>query len=216
MSLATVQQRIDAVCRDLGRATRDVTLIAVSKQQPENRIADALALGQRVFGENRVQEAQDRWQTRKASIPNLKLHLIGHLQTNKTADAVALFDVIQTLDSARLADALARESEKQARTIDCFIQINTGNETQKNGIAPQDLSALLRHSRDAGLSVRGLMCIPPAHDIPDMHFALLHKLAATHALPFLSMGMSSDFETALAYGATHLRIGSAFFGARQQ
>lgn len=189
-------------------------LVAVSKMQPDDRVDALLAAGQRVFGENRVQEAQARWTARRALYPDLQLHLIGPLQTNKVRDAVALFDVIQTLDRVRLADALRAEMEAQGRHLPCFIQVNTGDEEQKAGVAIDALPALLGHARGIGLNVTGLMAIPPVDEPPALHFALLKKLAAQHNLPHLSMGMSSDFEKAVALGATHVRIGSALFGAR--
>lgn len=210
---SSVKQRIQDACRKAGRDPADVTLIAVSKQQPEERIVAALEGGQRVFGENRVQEAQARWQHRRAGIA---LHLIGQLQTNKVKEAVALFDVIHTVDREKLAAALGDEMRKQARPLPCFIQVNTGDEAQKGGVSPGDAEKLFRFCReDAGLSIIGLMCIPPADELPDLHFALLHKLSRALGVQKLSMGMSGDFETAIRYGATHLRVGSAFFGIRE-
>lgn len=190
------------------------TLIAVSKQQPPERLLAALQAGQRIFGENRVQEAYTHWEALKPSHPELELHLIGPLQTNKAREAVALFDVIQTVDREKLADALATEMTRQQRYPECFIQVNTGEEPQKAGISPSQLPTLLAYAKDRGLNVTGLMCIPPANEPPAPHFALMKKLAARHELPKLSMGMSDDFETAIRFGATHVRIGSALFGAR--
>lgn len=214
MPLHDVLARIEKEAVAHGRSATDVTLVAVSKQQPDDHIAEVLAAGQRVFGENRVQEAAARWAPLRAAYPDVRLHLIGHLQSNKAGEAVALFDVIETLDSIKLAETLAAEMKKQNRMLPCFIQVNTGDEAQKSGVAPDDVAALLTAARAAGLNVTGLMCIPPADEQPDMHFALLHKLATRHGLSQLSMGMSGDFETAIAFGATHVRVGSAVFGER--
>ncbi len=193
----------------------DVTLTAVSKTQPLEAIEAALAAGQRVFGENRVQEAQGRWNGRREDIPGLELRLIGPLQTNKAADAVALFDVIETLDRPRLADALAAAGVRAGRPVRVLIQINTGAEPQKAGILPGETGSLIDYARAAGLVVEGLMCIPPAEEAPGPHFALLGKIAHQHGLETLSMGMSGDFETAIRFGATHVRIGSSLFGERK-
>lgn len=215
MSLAEVRALIAKTCVEYKRAYSDVTLVAVSKQQSAAAIAQALADGQRVFGENRVQEAQDHWQDMRAHYPDLRLHLIGHLQSNKAADAVALFDVIETVDSEKLAHALSAEMKKQNRYLPCFIQVNTGDEPQKGGVDTAELPALLATCHSLDLHITGLMCIPPIDDVPGLHFALLHKLATTHGLPHLSMGMSGDYPTAIAYGATHVRVGSAIFGERR-
>ncbi|MEM7766024.1 MAG: YggS family pyridoxal phosphate-dependent enzyme [Pseudomonadota bacterium] len=194
---------------------RAVTLVAASKRQPDDRIDAALAAGQRVFGENRVQEAQARWIHRRESRPDLRLHLIGPLQTNKVDDAVALFDVIETLDRPKLARALAVAMEKHGRRLVCFIQVNTGEEPQKAGVVPGDLGALHQFATgECGLQVSGLMCIPPAGEPAAPHFALLAKLSGELGLAGLSMGMSGDFELAARMGATHVRIGSRFFGER--
>lgn len=214
MSLADVRDKILRACDENARAPDSVTLVAVSKQQPDDAIDAALAAGQRVFGENRVQEAQARWQHRRAQYPDLKLHLIGHLQSNKAGDAVALFDVIETVDSEKLARALYDEMRKQCRNLPCLIQVNTGDEPQKGGVAVADLPALIATCRDIGLTITGLMCIPPVDDVAGLHFALLHKLARQNGLAHLSMGMSDDYISAIAYGATHVRVGSALFGAR--
>jgi len=196
-----------------GRDKNDITLIAVSKQQPSERIEESLASGQRVFGENRVQEAFERWQARKTEYPDLQLHLIGPLQSNKAQDA--LFDVIHTVDRPKIATALAREMSVAGRSLPCFIQVNTGEEDQKAGIAPAELESFLSFCRDeAGLQIVGLMCIPPVDEEPAMHFALLKKLADRYELPKISMGMSADFDTAISFGATHIRVGAAFFGER--
>ena len=188
--------------------------IAVSKQQDDERLNNALLLGLRVFGENRVQEAEARWASRRAQYPDLKLHLIGPLQSNKAKDAVALFDVIHTIDRVSIVDAVAQAIQKQAKKISCFIQINTGDEPQKAGIKPAELPEFLNYCRAAGLDIIGLMCIPPISDAAGIHFMFLKKLANRHGLKNLSMGMSDDFETAIQCGATHIRIGSALFGAR--
>jgi pyridoxal phosphate enzyme (YggS family) len=192
----------------------NATLVAVSKKQPPEKIIEALAAGQRVFGENRVQEAQKRWTNLRKEYPDLKLHLIGPLQTNKAADAVALFDVIESVDREKLAKILAEEMKKQDRKIPCFIQVNTGDEEQKAGVAIEVLPALLQSCRDYGLDIKGLMCIPPVDEPPALHFALLSKLAKQHGLAELSMGMSGDFEKALALGATSIRVGTGVFGER--
>lgn len=192
-------------------------LVAVSKRQPDDRIDACLAAGQRIFGENRVQEAQQRWQPRRADYQDLKLHLIGPLQTNKAADAVALFDVIEVVDRVKLAKILAAEMQRQNRRLTCFVQVNTGEEPQKAGVMPGEADEFIRFCReDCGLDIVGLMCIPPADEEPAMHFALLREMAKRNNLSELSMGMSSDFEAAIAFGATSVRVGSAIFGAREQ
>jgi pyridoxal phosphate enzyme (YggS family) len=204
--------RIAAAARGADRAPADITLTAVSKQQPDDRIEAALVSGQRVFGENRVQEAQGRWGARDRT--GLELRLIGPLQTNKAREAVALFDVIETLDRPKLAAALAAAMQAEGRRPRLLAQVNTGEEPQKAGVAPGALADLLAACASEGLRIEGLMCIPPAAEPAGPHFALLARLAARHNLPTLSMGMSEDFETAIRFGATHVRIGSAFFGAR--
>jgi PLP dependent protein len=194
---------------------RPVTLVAVSKRQPDDRIDAALAAGQRVFGENRVQEAQGRWVRRRDHHADLILHLIGPLQTNKAADAVALFDVIEVVDRPNLAKALGDEMIRQNRQLECYVQVNTGKEAQKSGIAPEDADGFIAHCRDeVGLNITGLMCIPPIDEEAAMHFALLQTIAKRNHLSISSMGMSDDFEEAIAFGATAVRIGSAIFGAR--
>lgn len=193
-----------------------MVLTAVTKTQPEEALQAALAAGQRVFGENRVQEAQAHWAARRAGAPDLELRLIGPLQTNKAADAVALFDVIETLDRERLADALAAAADKAGRTVRVLIQVNTGVEPQKAGVRPEDADALIRYVRQAGLTVEGLMCIPPADEAAGPHFALLRKIARRNRLETLSMGMSGDYRTAIRFGATHVRLGSALFGERNR
>ena len=193
----------------------DISLVAVSKKQPEPRIAAALEYGHRLFGENRVQEAQERWADRRADYPDLELRLVGPLQSNKTGDAVALFDVIETLDREKLAKAIVKEADKQGRMPRLYVQINTGEEDQKAGISPAGADAFLETVREThGLPVEGLMCIPPVGEAPAMHFALLAKIARRNGLDKLSMGMSGDFETAIRYGATSVRVGSAMFGER--
>ena len=208
---AAILARIEAARRASGRTGADVTLTAVSKQQPWSQVAPVVAAGQRVFGENRVQEAMERWEGRREG---LELRLIGPLQTNKAADALAFFQVIESLDRDRLAEALARAAQKAGRCPDLFVQVNTGEEPQKAGVAPEAADAFIAACRALDLPVKGLMCIPPADEPPGPHFALLAKIAARNGLGQLSMGMSGDFETAIAFGATHVRVGSALFGAR--
>ncbi len=215
MGLTDIRQDIAAACKDAGRAVSEITLVAVSKLQPVEKITPLLEDGHRVFGENRVQEALEKWPALRARFPDTELHFIGHLQSNKAKDAVKLFDVIETVDRESLAKALGAEMHLQNRSLPCFIQVNTGEEPQKGGIAPRDLEKLFTFCKEeAGLNIQGLMCIPPADDIPDLHFALLHKLATGLGLAKLSMGMSADFPRAIRFGATHIRIGSALFGAR--
>jgi len=192
-----------------------VVLTAVSKTQPPEAIDAALSAGIRVFGENRVQEAQGRWNDRRAGIAGLELRLIGPLQSNKAADAVALFDLIETLDRPKLADALATAGARAGKPVRVLIQVNTGAEPQKAGVLPADVAALVAHARNAGLIVEGLMCIPPADEAPGPHFALLRKIARRYGLETLSMGMSGDYETAIRFGATHVRVGSSLFGERK-
>ena len=194
---------------------RPITLVAVSKRQPDERIDAALAVGQNVFGENRVQEAQGRWMPRRDRHADLTLHLIGPLQTNKVADAVALFDVIEVVDRPKLAKALGDDMIRQNRQLECYIQVNTGNEAQKSGVAPENADDFIVYCREeARLNITGLMCIPPIDEEATMHFALLQNIAKRNQLSILSMGMSDDFEEAIAFGATAVRIGSAVFGAR--
>jgi len=213
--LAGVKGRIADAARSAGRAPADTTLVAVSKTHGADRVRELLEVGQRVFGENRVQEAQAKFPALKAEYPDLELHLIGPLQTNKVSDAVALFDVIQSVDRDRLAAALAKEMEKTGKRPACFIQVNTGEEPQKAGVLPAEVDAFVATCRDAyKLPVVGLMCIPPVDEEPALHFALLAKIAARVGLKQLRMGMSADFESAVKLGATHVRVGSALFGAR--
>ncbi|MBI4031659.1 MAG: YggS family pyridoxal phosphate-dependent enzyme [Proteobacteria bacterium] len=213
-NIAAIRVQIEKACVPHGRDAAAVNIMAVSKMQPGERVRAALDAGHRLFGENRVQEAHDRWAPLKKEYPDVRLHLIGPLQTNKVRDAVALFDCVQTVDREKVADALAAEMKRQGRGIPCFIEVNTGAEPQKAGVLPENLPALLDHCRAAGLDIRGLMCIPPADDPPAPHFALLKKLAARHGLPEISMGMSGDFVKAVALGATCVRIGTALFGTR--
>lgn len=214
-NLAAVRAKIAAAALAVGRNPADVTLIAVSKTQPIERIRAALKAGHRCFGENRVQEAQSRWPNLRAEYPGVELHMIGHLQTNKAAEAVALFDAIQTVDRPKLARLLAQEIAKQARRVHCYVEVNTGEEPQKGGVSPLDAEALVRQcQREFALDVRGLMCIPPAEDNPAPHFALLADMAKRFGLAGVSMGMSGDFEVAVRLGATHVRVGTAIFGAR--
>jgi pyridoxal phosphate enzyme (YggS family) len=208
-----VLARIARAAQAAGRTPGDVELVAVSKLQPWSAIEPVLAAGQRVFGDNRVQEAQSRWAERRGDVA---LHLIGPLQTNKAADAVGFFDVIETLDREKLARALAGEIEKQGRRPQLYVQVNTGEEPQKAGVAPGAADAFIALCRETyGLQLEGLMCIPPMAEPPSPHFALLAKIAAGNGLAKLSMGMSDDFETAIRFGATTVRVGSAVFGARQ-
>jgi pyridoxal phosphate enzyme (YggS family) len=213
--LAEVKGRIEQAARAAGRDPAAVTLVAVSKTHGAERVRELLAAGHRVFGENRVQEAQGKFPPLKAEYPDLQLHLIGPLQTNKVREAVALFDVIQSVDREKLAATLAKEMARAGRRPDCFIQVNTGEEPQKAGILPTELDSFVTACRDThGLPVIGLMCIPPLEEEPALHFALLAKMAARHGLPGISMGMSADYEIAVRLGATHVRVGSALFGQR--
>ncbi|MFC3073937.1 YggS family pyridoxal phosphate-dependent enzyme [Shinella pollutisoli] len=213
--LEEVRARIDKASREAGRPAGAVTLVAVSKTFDAEAIRPALAAGQRVFGENRVQEAQGKWPALRAGTPGIELHLIGPLQSNKTADAVALFDVIETVDREKIARTLAAEMARQGRRPRLYVQVNTGLEPQKAGIAPDGTLAFVAFCRDElALPIEGLMCIPPADENPGPHFALLAKLAARAGLEKLSMGMSGDYETAIAFGATSVRVGSAIFGTR--
>lgn len=213
--LAEVTRRIADAARDAGRQPSDVTLVAVSKTHGADSVRELLEVGHRVFGENRVQEAEDKFPALKAEYPDLELHLIGPLQTNKARDAVALFDVIQSVDREKLAASLAKEMERLGRRPACYIQVNTGEEPQKAGILPKDLDTFAAVCREQyKLPIVGLMCIPPVDEEAALHFALLAKMAARNGLAGLSMGMSADYETAVRLGATHVRVGSALFGAR--
>jgi PLP dependent protein len=212
--LNTITAQLDRAARIAGRAPDDVTLIAVSKTRSVEEITPLIAAGQRHFGENRVQEAQGKWPALIAACPAIRLHLIGQLQSNKAEDAVALVHAIHTVDRASLVTALGRAMDKLGRRPTCFIQVNLADEGQKGGCAVGDLPGLLADARSAGLPVVGLMCLPPAALEPAPWFALLAKLARDHGLPGLSMGMSGDCETAVKIGATHVRVGTALFGAR--
>lgn len=213
--LATVLADIRSAEAEHGRKAEAVTLIAVSKTFDADEIRPVLEAGQRVFGENRVQEAMAKWPGLRGSFAGIELHLIGPLQSNKAKEAVATFDVIHTIDREKIARALKAEMEAQGRNLPCYIQVNTGEEPQKAGIAPKEADAFIRLCREEiGLSVVGLMCIPPVDEAPGPHFALLQKIAQRNGLAQLSMGMSADYETAIGFGATHVRVGSAIFGGR--
>jgi PLP dependent protein len=213
-NLSAIVARIERARKAALKPAPATTLVAVTKTQAAAAIYPALIAGQRVFGENRVQEAQAKWPALRADYHDIELHLIGPLQTNKVREAVALFDAIETLDRPKLADALRAEMDRAGRAPCLFIQVNTGEEPQKSGVRPRDAAALIAHARALKLPLQGLMCIPPAGADPAPHFALLHKLATENELPLLSMGMSEDFEIAIRFGATHVRIGSAIFGER--
>ena len=214
MGLDDIRRRIAAAEQQAGRAPGSVTLIAVSKVQPDDRVVAVLEAGQRVFGENYVQEAQGKWPGWRDRWPGLQLHMIGPLQSNKAKQAVGLFDAIHTLDRMSLGRKLAQAVEAQGHAPQLFVQVNTGDEPQKAGILADELPGFLALCAELSLSPEGLMCIPPDGEDPAPHFTLLRDLARDHGLPGLSMGMSADFETAIAHGATHVRVGSAIFGAR--
>jgi pyridoxal phosphate enzyme (YggS family) len=215
IGLEAVRREIARACRDARRDPASVTLIAVSKTFDAATIAPVIDAGQHVFGENRVQEAKNKWPPLRARYPGLDLHMIGPLQSNKAKDAVALFDAIHSIDRPSLCEALAKEIQKQSRRPTLLVEINTGAESQKAGVLPQDADAFLARCRDSyGLTISGLMCIPPADEAPAPHFALTAKLAARNGLRLLSMGMSADYPVAIAMGAPHIRVGSAIFGAR--
>ncbi len=214
---AAVMARISQAARAAARDPQEVRLIAVSKTFGPERIEPVIAQGQTVFGENRVQEAQAKWPGLREKYPDIELHLIGPLQSNKAADAVGLFDVIHTVDREKIATAIAKEMAKQGRSPQLFVQVNTGGEAQKSGVDPREAAAFVARCRDEhGLDIAGLMCLPPFEENPGPHFALLRKLAAEADCPLLSMGMSADFETAIEFGATHVRVGSAIFGERHK
>ena len=214
-NLDHVRARVRDVAVQAGRAPDTVTLIAISKTHRAEVIEKALAAGQQQFGENRIQEAGDKWPQFLIAAPGVELHLVGHLQTNKVKEVVGLFDVIQTLDRPKLAHALAKERTRQDRRVECFIQVNTGEELQKSGVFPSAADDFISLCRDQlKLDVTGLMCIPPVDEEPSLHFALLRSIAERNRLAKLSMGMSADFEIAIAFGATHVRVGTAIFGAR--
>jgi PLP dependent protein len=213
--LREVKQRIEQACRENGRDPASVTLIAVSKTFAADTVVPVIDAGQRVFGENRVQEAKAKWPPLKEQHPHLALHLIGTLQSNKAKEAVALFDAIHSVDRPNLCAALAKEIDKQKRRPTLFVEVNTGGEAQKSGVLPEDTDAFLRACRETyGLRIEGLMCIPPHAEAPAPHFALTAKIARRNGLELLSMGMSADFPVAIAFGATHVRVGTAIFGER--
>jgi pyridoxal phosphate enzyme (YggS family) len=216
LALSDILARIAAARKAAIQPASSTTLVAVTKTHGPERILPVLEAGQRVFGENRVQEAKAKWPDLRARFPGIELHLIGPLQSNKTREALETFDVIETLDRPKLAHALRAEIDKFGRAPALFIQVNTGEEPQKAGVAPQDTAAFIHLAREElELPVQGLMCIPPADENPAPHFALLAKIAKAEGLQLLSMGMSDDFETAIRFGATHVRVGSAIFGARE-
>src|SRR5579862_2397902 len=215
-NLAAIRGRVAAAARAAGRPEGAVTLVAVSKTQPAEAVHAALLAGQRVFGENRVQEALAKYPALRRDFPDLKLHLIGPLQTNKVKDALYHFDVIETVDRPHVAEILSREMAKSGRRVPCLIEVNTGEEKQKAGVLPVAADDFIRDCRGRlGLPIEGLMCIPPEHEEPSLHFALLREIAKRNGLAKLSMGMSADFETAVRFGATHVRVGTAIFGARR-
>jgi pyridoxal phosphate enzyme (YggS family) len=213
--LATVEQEIARACKQARRERAQVTLIAVSKTFDAAAISPVIEAGQRVFGENRVQEAKAKWPGLMSAYPGIALHLIGPLQSNKAREAVALFDAIHSVDRPSICEALAKEIDSQKKQPELFVQLNTGEEPQKAGVAPDEADAFIANCRDKyGLTISGLMCIPPVNEAPAPHFALTAKIAARNGLKNLSMGMSADFAVAIQFGATHLRVGSAIFGHR--
>ncbi len=214
MSLADITARVDAAISAAGRSPGCVTLIAVSKTQPNERVEDVLRDGHRVFGENRVQEAAGKWPEFRETYENVDLHLIGPLQSNKVRQTFDLFQTIHSVDRPKLANTIARIADEVGHCPDLFLQVNTGEEDQKAGVLPADADEFIAECRKLDLPVKGLMCIPPVDEEPSLHFALLAKIAARNDLLGLSMGMSSDFESAIAQGATHIRVGSAIFGER--
>jgi pyridoxal phosphate enzyme (YggS family) len=215
--IEVVRARVAAAEREAGRPAGSVRLVAVSKTYGADAVRPVIATGQKVFGENRVQEAKAKWPALREDFPGIELHLIGPLQSNKAADAVALFDAIHTIDRDKIAGAVAAEMRSQARRVRLLVQVNTGAEPQKAGILPEDADAFVARCREVhGLEIDGLMCIPPAEESPGPHFALLAKIARRNGLHSLSMGMSGDFETAIAFGATDVRVGSAIFGERPE
>ena len=214
-NLARIRARLNAAAEEAGRKPEDITVIAVSKNHGAEAILPLLEAGHRVFGENRVQEAMGKWPALRERYPDIELHLIGPLQTNKAKEAVGFFDVIETVDRPKLARILSEEMARQAKILRLPVQVNTGEEEQKAGAAPQDADAFIAQCRNEfGLAIDGLMCIPPAEEAPAPHFALLAKIAARNGLKTLSMGMSGDYEIAATLGATHVRVGTEIFGAR--
>ncbi len=214
MSLSDIQSGIAQAAQQAGRDSGSVTLLAVSKVQPNDRVQSVLEQGHRVFGENYVQETADKWPAWRASFPDVRVHMIGPLQSNKARQAMGLFDAIHSVDRPKLAKTIARLAQELGQCPDLFIQVNTGAEPQKAGILPQDTDQFIAECRSMDLPVQGLMCIPPVEEESSLHFALLAKIAARNGLTGLSMGMSDDYQKAIAFGATHVRVGSAIFGAR--
>ncbi len=214
MGLMDIRDRIADACQEAGRSPTEVELIAVSKVQPLDRVEAVLDQGHTLFGENRVQEAADKWPNFKTRFPNVSVHLIGPLQSNKSRQAMELFDAIHSVDRPKLANGIARLAQELGQCPDLFIQVNTGEEPQKAGILPADADGFIAEARALDLPVKGLMCIPPIEETPSLHFSLLRKIAERNGLAGLSMGMSADFEQAIAFGATHIRVGSAIFGDR--
>ncbi|ETX15405.1 alanine racemase [Roseivivax halodurans JCM 10272] len=214
MGLSDIRDRIARACKEAGRTPEDVALIAISKVQPNDRVEAVLKEGHRLFGENTVQETEGKWPDFRARYPGTEVHLVGPLQSNKARKAVELFDAIHSVDRPKIARTLARLAQEEGRCPDLFLQVNTGEEEQKAGIMPADADSFIAECRELDLPVRGLMCIPPVEETPSLHFALLKKIARRNGLEGLSMGMSGDFEEAIAQGATHIRVGSAIFGER--
>lgn len=214
MSLSDIKTRLDKAAQGAGRSVSDVHLLAISKVQPADRVEAVLAQGHRVFGENRVQEAQSRWIPFKEQHSDIKLHLVGPLQSNKVKPALDLFDAIHSVDRIKLARKIADEVQARGTTPQLFVQVNTGEEPQKSGVLPGEVDDFVAECRQMDLNIAGLMVIPPVDEEASLHFALLAKIAARNGLSGLSMGMSADFEKAIAFGATHVRVGSAIFGAR--
>ena len=214
MGLSDIRKRMVKACDDADRAPEDVELIAVSKVQPEDRVRAVLEDGQRVFGENKVQEAQTRWPPFQQEFEGISLHLVGPLQSNKARQAMEFFDAIHSVDRPKLANTLARLAQEIGHCPELFVQVNTGEEEQKAGVMPADADGFIAECRKLDLPIRGLMCIPPVEETPSLHFSLLAKIAERNGLDGLSMGMSGDFEEAIAFGATHVRVGSAIFGER--
>ena len=214
MGLSEIRARMDKACAAAGRAPGDVELIAVSKVQPEDRVASVLDQGHRIFGENRVQEAAGRWPAFQERYSGIILHLIGPLQSNKARQAMEMFQAIHSVDRPKIAQAIARLAQEMGHCPDLFVQVNTGEEPQKAGVLPGDVDGFVAECHALDLPIKGLMCIPPVEEEPSLHFALLAKMAARSGLSGLSMGMSGDFERAIAQGATHVRVGSAIFGER--
>lgn len=211
----SIKKNLLEIKQRIARLSKATELVAVSKFQDSDKILQAIEAGQRIFGENRVQEAHSKWPEIKQKYPDIKLHLIGALQTNKSAEAVELFDVIESLDRPKLADSLLKEMQKQNRFVPCLIQVNVGKEPQKAGVMPEDADGFIKGCVDKGIKIKGLMCVPPEGEEPSPYFKYMQELAKKHDLQVLSMGMSSDFEVAIKYGATHVRVGTSIFGSRK-